>query len=588
MQADKENLTTFIGSNQYYEIPFFQRSYVWDVEQWERIIDDAIYASETKKPLFLGAVIFKRRINSEGMHDGFTVIDGQQRLTTLFIFFKVLSLFSDQTAWFNGTFKKFNGSPVLKQSHSNLKDFENIIALTSPEDLLENANSSQINKAYTYFRMRLRDIFINKENKNSNGKRIIDYDIVFMLLNFVVIKLEENDDEQQIFDTINSLGVKLTTGELLKNYLFSAGQLNDYNGIWKPIFEKDNETMNFWNSQMANGRNLKKTIDLFLFYFLQVKAQDPKLKIDRKQARRMDNLFVNFKQIVEVNHLDKDLFALEISQYAELFMKCFRRDEDGGDFDIPSSFGMERISFIINNLDSNTMIPYVLYILNSVDSEEEQNKIFGFLETYIVRRLIVDSNNNNYSDLFSENLIGQRINSYEKLRDYILSKEATASLAMPSDAAVRNGFHQTYFKSNNKRALCILYLLESLLQTPNHSTQLKTFGAYTLEHLMPKKWKKHWPCADSTSEEERNLAILTFGNLAMITSGLNNTIRNDDWATKLIGKNNKPGLRDFASGLATIQPYLDLPSWNEETIYDRAEDLADKAIAKWKITESVG
>lgn len=582
MQADKENLTTFIGSNQYYEIPFFQRSYVWDVEQWERIIDDAIYASETKKPLFLGAVIFKQRINADGLHDGFTIIDGQQRLTTLFIFFKVLSLFSGQTAWFNGTFKKFNGSPVLKQSHSNLEDFENIISLTSPEDLKETNKSSQINKAYTYFRLRLRDIFINKENKNANGKRIIDYDTIFMLLNFVVIKLDESDDEQQIFDTINSLGVKLTTGELLKNYLFSAGQLDDYNGLWKPVFEKDNETISFWNSQMANGRNLKKTVDIFLFYFLQIKAQDPSLKIDKKQARRMDNLFVNLKEIVEANHLDKDIFALEISEYAKLFMKCFRRDDEDGEFDVPSSFGLERISFIINNLDSNTMIPYVLYIMNSVSSQEERNKIFGFLETYVIRRLIVDSNNNNYSDLFSENLIGQRINSYEALREYILSKDSTASLAMPSDIAVRNGFHQTHFKSNNKRALCILYLLESLLQTPNHSTQLKTFGAYTLENLMPKKWKKHWPC-ENGSEEDRDLLILTFGNLAMITSGLNNTIRNYDWATKLIGKNNKPGLKDFAGGLATIQPYLDLGCWDEDAIFNRAEDLANKALTKWSI-----
>ena len=445
MQADKENLTTFIGSNQYYEIPFFQRSYVWDVEQWERIIDDAIYASETKKPLFLGAVIFKQRINADGLHDGFTIIDGQQRLTTLFIFFKVLSLFSGQTAWFNGTFKKFNGSPVLKQSHSNLEDFENIISLTSPEDLKETDKSSQINKAYTYFRLRLRDIFINKENKNANGKRIIDYDTIFMLLNFVVIKLDESDDEQQIFDTINSLGVKLTTGELLKNYLFSAGQLDDYNGLWKPVFEKDNETISFWNSQMANGRNLKKTVDIFLFYFLQIKAQDPSLKIDKKQARRMDNLFVNLKEIVEANHLDKDIFALEISEYAKLFMKCFRRDDEDGEFDVPSSFGLERISFIINNLDSNTMIPYVLYIMNSVSSQEERNKIFGFLETYVIRRLIVDSNNNNYSDLFSENLIGQRINSYEALREYILSKDSTASLAMPSDIAVRNVIINEHF-----------------------------------------------------------------------------------------------------------------------------------------------
>lgn len=583
MQANKKSLTTFIGSNEYYEIPFFQRSYVWDKEQWERIIDDAIYASDTKRPLFLGAVIFKKRINSDGLPDGFTIIDGQQRLTTLFIFFKVLSLFSGQTAWFNGTFKKFNGTPVLRQSQNNIEDFEKIIALTSPEELPKHSLNSQINKAYAYFRERLRDVFINKENKNPNGKRIIDYDTIFMLLNFVVIELDQDDDEQQIFDTINSLGIKLTTGELLKNYLFSAGQVNDYNDIWKPVFEKDNETINFWNSQMVNGRNLKKTIDIFLFYFLQIKAQDRSLIIDKKKARRMDNLFVNLKEIIEVNHLNKDIFALDISEYAKLFMECFRRDEENDVYDVPSSFGLERISFIINNLDSNTMIPYVLYILNTVSSEDERNKIFGFLETYIIRRLIVDSNNNNYSDLFSENLIGQGINSYESLREYILSKDSTVSLAMPSDTAVRNGFHNTHFKSNNKRALSILYLLESLLQTPNHSTQLKTFDAYTLEHLMPKKWKRFWPLPANMTEDDRDFNIQTFGNLAMITSGLNNTIRNYAWSTKLVGKNNKPGLRDFAGGLATIQPYLELTEWNEKTITRRADDLADKAIAKWCI-----
>lgn len=77
MQASIENITSFIGNNQYYEIPFFQRSYVWDEEQWKRMIDDAIYASSTRKPLFLGAVIFKKRVNADGLPDGFTIIDGQ-------------------------------------------------------------------------------------------------------------------------------------------------------------------------------------------------------------------------------------------------------------------------------------------------------------------------------------------------------------------------------------------------------------------------------------------------------------------------------------------------------------------------------
>lgn len=273
MKAEQQPLTSFIGSNSSYIVPFFQRTYVWKEPQWERLISDVIYASETKNQLFLGAVIFKKRFNADGIQDGFTVIDGQQRLTTLFIFFKVLSLYSGQTAWFNGTFQKFDRTPVLTQSHAHKEDFDRIIALTSPVELPEDAPNSQINKAYTYFRNVLREIFITRANTNERGKKIIDYDYIFMLMSFIVITLDHGEDEQQIFDTINSLGVKLTTGELLKNYLFSQTGLSDYEEIWKPIFEKDSDTINFWDSQIITGRLNKKTIDTFLYYYLQIKTQ---------------------------------------------------------------------------------------------------------------------------------------------------------------------------------------------------------------------------------------------------------------------------------------------------------------------------
>ena len=54
---------------------------------------------------------------------------------------------------------------------------------------------------------------------------------------FVKIDLDEDEDEQQIFDTINSLGVNLTTSELLKNYFFSRETIQEYEAKWVSVFE---------------------------------------------------------------------------------------------------------------------------------------------------------------------------------------------------------------------------------------------------------------------------------------------------------------------------------------------------------------
>ena len=222
MDADKKNLTGFINTNASYEIPFFQRSYVWDIDQWERLISDVKFVSETRRPLFLGAVIFKEKRGDFGISDGYTVIDGQQRLTTLFIFFKVLTLLTGQSMWFTGTFMKLMGTePILTQSQSTAEDFNRIMSLRVADPLPDSAPDSQVNKAYTYFLNVLRDIIINRQNVDDNGNKIIDIENLYRFMFFVVITLDDNEDEQQIFDTINSLGVKLTTGELLKNYLFS-------------------------------------------------------------------------------------------------------------------------------------------------------------------------------------------------------------------------------------------------------------------------------------------------------------------------------------------------------------------------------
>ena len=79
-------------SSRILEIPHFQRSYVWDEDQWSRFLDDMIYVSESKDTYFLGSVILKQQEipSSYQTGDVRTIIDGQQRLTTITLFFKAL------------------------------------------------------------------------------------------------------------------------------------------------------------------------------------------------------------------------------------------------------------------------------------------------------------------------------------------------------------------------------------------------------------------------------------------------------------------------------------------------------------------
>ncbi|MGD4317665.1 hypothetical protein QT621_24605, partial [Xanthomonas citri pv. citri] len=96
---------------------------------------------------------------------------------------------------------------------------------------------------------------------------------------FVGIDLNENDDEQQIFDTINSLGVRLTTAELLKNYFFSRDDIAKYEKYWKNLFEIDEETKKYWDTEVTTGRMKRTFIDLFFDAFLQIKIQDKNLNV---------------------------------------------------------------------------------------------------------------------------------------------------------------------------------------------------------------------------------------------------------------------------------------------------------------------
>ena len=88
--------------------------------------------------------------------------------------------------------------------------------------------------------------------------------------------------------------------------------------------------------------------------------------------------------------------------------------KDNFDFDIVNNelsaeSGMERINAIIFGLDTSTLIPYTLYILKNVEDENKRNELFAFIESYVMRRMVVKATTKNYNQLFTDRLISNKI-----------------------------------------------------------------------------------------------------------------------------------------------------------------------------------
>lgn len=570
MDAGKRTINEIFNGSRILEIPFFQRSYVWDETQWERLLDDVENVSQTRAPYFMGSVILKQQLTNTGSSVGDirTVIDGQQRLTTISILLKVLCLKTNTLKKFDKRFRLDDDSMVLRHTHSDIEAYSKIMAL---DEIVPTVHKDNISRAYQFFVDRLD---VNK----------VDFDTICNSILFVGIDLNIDEDEQQIFDTINSLGVRLTTAELLKNYFFGRNNISDYQIYWQEIFEKDEDTKDYWDQEVTTGRIKRTFIDLFFYSFLQIKIQDTNLSVssdDKIIFSKVDKLFDSYKAFIKkyLNGNNRLLFQ-EIKKYAITFRNAINLNVINNE--LPSGAGIERINAIMFALDTTTLIPYVLFVEQNIGNTNKRNELYAYIESYIMRRLITRQTTKNYNQLFTDRFIFNQVLSKEAMVDYLSGQEDKIN-RMPSDKEILDAFHESCL--TNKYALGVLYLIESKIRNRSrHSTQLLGINKYSLEHLMPKKWRNSWQLLDdSVSAEDRDRKLLTLGNLTIITQSLNASIRDADWQTKKFGKGDKGGLKKYADGIETLSDYLDLDSWDENSIKTRAKSLATQALSVWKI-----
>ena len=260
MKAGEILISGIFNGSRLLEVPFYQRAYVWQEEQWERLLEDLKYVTSTRKQYFMGSIILKsgRTLNTwEKYSECKVIIDGQQRLTTLLIFMKVLCLKKQENRLFERDYILEDDSVALRHGQSDIEAFKKVVAAETDDPIDNTEPKSQIIEAFNYFCENIEPDCYDRTAIRQN-------------VQFVCIDLTEDEDEQQVFDTINSLGVRLTTAELLKNYFFNRNNVTEYKEKWVGVFEKDDEAKGYWDTEIESGRIRRSMIDIFFDSYFQI------------------------------------------------------------------------------------------------------------------------------------------------------------------------------------------------------------------------------------------------------------------------------------------------------------------------------
>lgn len=597
MKAEAMSLT-FLGNEGLVRIPFFQRGYVWDITNWDDILTDLL---DFEKSHFLGSLILKQQEKQSGKPKEVLVIDGQQRLTTLSILLRaIFNGFDTETqensedALRNYLFFKKNKTDkyyFVKISHSKVdrSHFHDVINNKIPDDLYESitvenaatkttSKNSKIYQCYKYFSERLKDISL--EDRLELFNRLLDDENKIL----VIIDLSEKENEQTIFDTINSAGVRLSSADIVKNALFQkALELFDteeeveelYQSNWENVFTIDEEAIIFWDTPRATGRLMRDNIEILLHSISVIKGFfDP----DKHTLSDLSNLYKNY--IFNISRSNLKDFISEIAKYATLFREKILVFNPSTLFTYQDHY--IRLFHILNICEISTFHPYVLSLFYKYDNDETKLlKELSKVESLVVRRMITKSETKSYNKMCKEFI---RDNSAIDLK-----------LFEQTDDNIKNGLTSIV----NKNATLLLFWIELYRRANDRKQSVKELKYnYSLEHLMPQKWEQFWSNVTildengilisdrETAKKERMAKISHIGNMTLLNSSLNTSLRNYEFDRKIKGEGRKKGIKDYADlGITKfdiLTPYEGGDTiWNETKIVNRTKDLANDIIQIW-------
>jgi hypothetical protein len=237
--------------------------------------------------------------------------------------------------------------------------------------------------------------------------------------------------------------------------------------------------------------------------------------------------------------------------------------------------------------------PLFLYLVDPDEGQipqPELEKCLEIIESWLIRRMLARVTSKSYNKIIPEiisKVRENRENAALVLENYFKSQHANTSY-WPDDEEVRKEITSLAFydKIYRSRVRMILEALEDDARgwrdgkTSSSGMRIKK-GSYTIEHLMPQKWQKHWPLTEGVNELERDSLVQTLGNLTLLSTKLNSSVSNGPW----LGNDGKsPALTQHDVLLLNKRVQeAGINGWNEESIRTRTQELIEAILSIWRV-----
>lgn len=547
-------IANFLGQNgRQYKIPVYQRNYEWSWEQCDKLFEDVVTAGQRNQLHFCGSIVFKPIAPTKGIGNNI-VIDGQQRLTTIYILLKALSDMAQndsekmlpQGAIFNtDQYNQFQLDETSKMKLKPAKDNNDQLLdlIYDKHDKID--TTCEIYRNYEHFCDLIR-------GKQAEGITVSDIYRGIGLLTVAVIQLDDNDNAQEIFERINSTGIPLSLSDKIRNFVLMTEV--DQDRLYESYWLKAEQILS------------RDQLEGFFLDYLNFKMYG-----FTKESTAYDD----FKALYVRGRYTNETMLGEILHYAQQYHAFYCGDK------LHLSNEANQFLDSLRKLNQTTVYIFLFSVFDDFEAgvidDETLCKVLRLLLNYSIRRLICEVGSNSLRGLY-KTLYGRVFNRSENKNNYydaIVSflLQLTSKDVMPSDAEFVVALKERNLYRKN--ALC-KYLLVAIENQGKE--QIKT-DALTIEHIMPQNknlstaWQK---MLGSDWELVRERYLHTLGNLTL--TGYNSELGDLPFAEKL------DMLSDKNTHVTVLYSDVkDKTEWNAQTIEARSERLSKTVLKLFPI-----
>ena len=559
MKGDAQPLIKFFdGSDKRFIIPLYQRNYDWKEDNCEQLFQDLLKMHHSnRKSHFFGSIVSSIQAGTE---DRF-IIDGQQRITTVSLLliamvnaFKVGDIQATDGKLVDKIFKRYlvdeyqedERKVKLKPIKKDMDAFDALLYKPKEQYL----KGSNVTRNYEFFYDKIVKSGLTMDELFETIKK----------LEVINIKLDEDDDPQLIFESLNSTGLDLSEADKIRNYLLMslapAEQDDLYTRYWNPIEE-----------------STKYDPSSFVRDYLTMK---------QGKIGRIDKIYFIFKEYAENERIGRAELLEEMHHYAKIYSQIDN-----------ANMGTEKINRKLNQvrtLDSTVAYPFYMAFFDYAEknglSDEEKYRVLDIVEAYWARRIICNLPSNALNKVFATlhrdvlNNMNKAVEgtnpTYTEVLIYLLLKKGRSSV-FPKDDEVKEDFatRQVYKMPANLR-MFILERMENRDSKECHDVVKQlTEKTISIEHIMPQTLSDKWK--DALGEEWERIHQQYLHTMANLTlTGYNSQYSNLAFLEK---RDMEKGFNDSAFRLNNYVKSCN--QWTEVEMKQRQHDLLEVFMRLW-------